>query len=289
MMKLSIPFSKYSGSGNDFIFIDNREGHLPITPNRMFSKLCHRKNGIGADGVVLVEPSATADFKMRIFNADGGEAEMCGNGARCLYKFLHEIGQPKIQYHIETLKSNIHLRAEDEAVCVSMPDPCDLRDPIILADDLGPMPFYYINTGVPHVVCFVNDLQDPKWMAMAPKIRYHKHFQPNGVNVNFVEVDTAQQLHIRTYERGVEEETLSCGTGATAVGLIMADLHNILPPITLIPKSKEKLKINFKKTHDGFRQVELNGSASFIFKGIINLNQDVECVESKQKKWEYII
>ena len=211
---------------------------------------------------------------MRIFNADGGEAEMCGNGARCLYKFLHEIGQPKKQYHIETLRSYICLRSEGADICVSMPDPFDILDPITLETDLGPRVFYHINTGVPHVVCFVTDLQDNKWMAMAPKIRYHERFQPGGVNVNFVEIDTAHRLHIRTYERGVEAETLSCGTGATAAGLITAKIHYSPPPVTLIPASKEILKINFQNTPMGFSQVELSGPAEFIFKGVLTLNRE---------------
>jgi diaminopimelate epimerase len=273
-MKRSIPFSKYAGSGNDFIFIDNRAGCLPVPTSKIFSRVCDRKKGIGADGVILVEPSATADFKMRIFNADGGEAEMCGNGARCLYKFLHEIGQPKKQYHIETLKSSIRLRSEGADICVSMPDPFDMFGPITLETELSPRVFYHINTGVPHVVCFVTDLQDTKWMARAPNIRHHERFQPGGVNVNFVEIDTACRLHIRTYERGVEAETLSCGTGATAAGLIMAKIHHIPPPITLIPTSKEILKINFQNTLMGFSQVELYGPAEFIFKGVLTINRE---------------
>lgn len=271
-MKRPIPFSKYAGSGNDFIFIDNRAGCLPASIPKIFARLCDRKRGIGADGVILVEPSTSADFKMRIFNADGGEADMCGNGARCLYPYLHEIGLPQTQYHIETLKSHIRLRSEEGTVCVSMPDPFDFHGPITLDIDRHSLDFYFLNTGVPHVVCFVSGLKDPKWMEMAPKIRYHARFQPSGVNVNFVEMEASGPLHVRTYERGVEAETLSCGTGSTAAGLVMARLYNLPPPIAILPASNEILKIHFKKKIVDFSQVELFGPAEFIFKGSVYLD-----------------
>ncbi len=273
-MEITLPFSKYAGSGNDFICIDNRAGSVPVYSPAAFSRLCDRKRGIGADGLILLETSSRADYKMRIFNADGGEAEMCGNGARCLYKFMHEIGLTQPIYFIETQKSMIRLRGEGSAVCVSMPEPCDARRPITLPLNDTPWVFHYINTGVPHVVCFVTNLQDNQWMDMAPQIRFHRHFQPAGVNVNFVEIDALQRLHIRTYERGVEAETLSCGTGATAAALIAAQCYGLSSPITLVPRSNENLKVHFQNSPEGFRLVELYGPAEWIFRGIATLHAE---------------
>ncbi len=266
-MKLKIPFSKYAGSGNDFIFIDNRNLFLPKEIRGLVSHLCHRKLGIGADGVISVENSISSDFKMKIFNADGGEAEMCGNGARCLFKFLHEIDKKKKAYCIETMNHAIALRSEQDSICVSMPEPYDDRWNIELNIDSYPLICHYINTGVPHAVIFVTDIRDPFWMAKAPKIRYHPLFQPSGVNVNFVELDVQGRIYTRTYERGVESETSACGTGAAAVGLVIAKLYEKAPPIQVIPASAEKLKINFTMKGDRFTHVELYGPVQFLFKG----------------------
>ena len=268
---MRVRFSKYSGSGNDFIFIDNRTLGLAAPSRKLVSHLCHRKTGIGADGVILLENSLSEDFKMRIFNADGSEAEMCGNGARCLFRFLQDIGEKKEPCSIQTMHSRILLRSDENNVCVSMPKPFDYISPITLEIDGICLTVHHINTGVPHAVAFVPDLDEVRWMSLAPKIRFHPRFSPKGVNVNFARLESDNSISLRTYERGVEAETLACGTGATATALVSAMEHHRRSPQTMIPASGEVLKVAFKKVGLEFDAVELQGPVQFIFKGEIDL------------------
>lgn len=268
---MQLPFSKYSGSGNDFIFIDNRSLLITAPFQPLMYHLCNRKQGVGADGVVLLENSHSEDFRMRIFNADGGEAEMCGNGARCLFRFLQELGENRSRYSIETMTSKITLRSEEDNVCVSMPTPFDFISTIPLEIEGKPLTVHHINTGVPHAVIFVSDINDAVWMSLAPKIRFHPRFSPAGVNVNFAKLESDNTLSLRTYERGVEAETLACGTGATAVALISHLLHHTTSPQVMVPASGERLKIAFKSKNNVFEDVELQGPAELTFKGVISI------------------
>lgn len=268
---MKIPFSKYSGSGNDFILIDNRK--KVFSPNSPFiQRLCKRRTGIGADGIILLETSHQADFKMCIFNADGSEAEMCGNGVRCLLKFILALGIDKQSYIIETKQSKIMLRHDQGLPCVSMPAPYDLRLNVTLDVEGEIISASFLNTGVPHVVIVVNDLEDAHWMNIAPKIRHHPEFDPHGANVNFIKFDDQKNVLIRTYERGVENETLACGTGATAAALIASALYQLSSPIQVIPRSQENLTISFVYSNSSFDQVTLLGPASLIFQGELILD-----------------
>jgi diaminopimelate epimerase len=268
---MKIPFSKYSGSGNDFILIDNRRG--TFSPNSpLIKRLCKRRTGIGADGIILLESSHQADFKMCIFNADGSEAEMCGNGVRCLLKFIVALGFNKQNYLIETKETKITLSHVQGSPCVSMPTPSDLRLEIRLNVDDEVFPIHFINTGVPHAVLTVDDLELAHWMNIAPKIRRHPEFDPHGTNVNFIKLDEQGKVHIRTYERGVEDETLACGTGATAAALIASALYHLPSPIQVIPRSHETLTINFVHSNLKFNQVSLSGPAALIFQGELVLD-----------------
>lgn len=260
---MKIPFSKYSGSGNDFILIDNRNAIFPKS-QALIERLCKRRTGVGADGIILLEPSTRADFKMRIFNADGGEAEMCGNGMRCLLKFILASGFTKPEYLIETMHASVTLSHNNGTPCVAMPPPTRLQVDLKLTVQHKELTTHFIDTGVPHCILQVEDLEKEHWMAMAPHIRHHPHFAPQGANVNFIKLDSQGKLHIRTYERGVEDETLACGTGATAAALIASLIYRLLPPIQVIPRSKETLVINFAK---GFSNVTLSGPAVLIFQG----------------------
>lgn len=244
---MHIPFSKYSGCGNDFILIDNRQQVFDTTRTESIVHLCHRRLGIGADGIVLLESSssADADFRMRIFNADGGEAEMCGNGLRCLVRFIQELGVANDAFLIETMHQLIPTRISGEYISADMPAPTDCHFFDKLTIEETSYTLHCLDTGVPHAVIFVDDLQDSRLMAVAPEIRYHPHFMPKGTNVNFAAINSNNEVEVRTYERGVEGETLACGTGAAAVAVVAACVHGLSSPIAIRPKSGETIYIAF--------------------------------------------
>lgn len=260
-------FSKYVGSGNDFILIDNRDLSFQAHDHAFISKLCHRQCGIGADGVILLENSETADFKMRIFNADGSEAEMCGNGIRCFFKFLHEMGQHKPSYLIETKASNLRVDQDGSQVKVEMQNPIDMKWNMDLTLDSDTLKVHYLNTGVPHAVIFKNEIEENDLKLLSPKIRFHTLFSPKGTNVNFATVTSENEVTIRTYERGVEDETLGCGTGATAASIAAAYLFNLKLPIRVKTKSGEKLEINFTIDQSIIKDVTMKGPAVFVYRG----------------------
>lgn len=260
------PFSKYSGCGNDFILIDNRLQRF--FPDRAcILRLCSRQGGIGADGLILLEPSRKADYRMRIFNADGGEAEMCGNGIRCLIAFIRELGGVSKHYRIETMHSLLQTAIQGEKISVEMPKPQDIR----WSMQLDAHSLHFLNTGVPHAVLFVDDLNDDKWMALAPSIRRHGAFGTAGTNVNFASLTPSGNVLVRTYERGVEGETLACGTGATATALAAAKCYRLPSPVRVLPRSNEPLEISFSwegsREDESPTQVEMAGPAKFNFRG----------------------
>lgn len=259
---VSIPFSKYSGCGNDFVLIDNRENSFIPEPN-LIRNISERRRGIGADGVILLENSELADFKMRIFNADGSEAEMCGNGVRCLMQFIQDLQLGFTRCTIETLGGKVVAHVGQRTVKVEMPQPCDLKLNKILLIGQVQISYHFVNTGVPHAVVFVEEIEDPQWMKIAPHIRHHSVFAPSGTNVNFAQV-RGTTLYLRTFERGVEGETLACGTGATASALIAAQLSKLSAPIIVIPRSNDPLLVEFDPT---FAKVALSGPAKKNFEG----------------------
>ena len=215
-------FTKMNGAGNDFILFDNRAGSIALDRNHV-AQLCDRHRGIGADGVLLLEnPTNRADFRMRYFNADGGEAEMCGNGARCFARFANKVGGQKTRISFETPAGVISAELKGELVTLQMTRPTDLRlnVELPLADDKKRI--HFINSGVPHVVIPVAKIDDADVRGDGAAIRHHQMFSPNGTNVNFIEKRGPNEIAIRTYERGVEDETLACGTGIVASALIFA-------------------------------------------------------------------
>ncbi len=263
-------FSKYVGSGNDFILIDNRDLFFPDHDHETISKLCNRQCGIGADGLILLENSKTADFKMRIFNSDGSQAEMCGNGIRCLFKFIQECNETSKNFLIETKEAQIAVSEDSEnpqLVKVAMQEPFDMQWNLDLCVDSNEYKVHFLNTGVPHAVIFSNAISDADLKEIAPKIRYHERFLPKGTNVNFVCVTGKNALNIRTYERGVENETLGCGTGATASAIAAAYLLDASLPITVKTKSGEELKIDCMIHESAIKNVTMTGPALFVYKG----------------------
>jgi diaminopimelate epimerase len=264
-------FTKMNGAGNDFILIDNRAGDIRLDRSQI-ARLCDRHRGIGADGILLLEKASNnADFRMRYFNADGGEAEMCGNGARCFARFANEIAGAQKKISFETPAGVIAAELVDDLVRLHMTEPTDLRlnMKLPMADENKTV--HFINSGVPHVVIPVARIGDVDVSREGSAIRYHKMFSPNGANVNFIEKRGSDKLAVRTYERGVEDETLACGTGVVASALIFAIIENANGPITVFARGGDELQVGFEKSNNQFRNVTLTGPADFVFDGTIDV------------------
>lgn len=259
-------FYKLCGSGNDFIVVDNREKHMKRV-SKQAQELCDRHFGIGADGLILLETSKKADLKMRIINADGTEAEMCGNGMRCAAWAAHHILGLKAELSFETLAGMITTSTKQRVVKVQLCDPVDFRDLAPLEVNDGIFYFYFLNTGVPHCIIFEDDVSEFPVDMIGREVRHHPHFQPNGTNVNFVQIKDAHTIYVRTYERGVEAETLACGTGATASAIASALINKCESPVNVITSGGETLKIYFEKTTYDVTNVFLEGSVAYIFEG----------------------
>jgi diaminopimelate decarboxylase len=260
-----IPFTKLQGSGNDFIVIDNRSQLIKNRPE--FARtICPRKTGIGADGVLFLEKSRVADFKMRIFNPDGSEPAMCGNGARCIARFAHlkKIVGEKCSF--ETLSGKIFSQVKKNRVRIRMKDPPKLQLNLEINLGDGSYTGHFLDTGVPHFVLFVREVEKIDLPKMGSRIRYHGKFQPEGTNVDFAEIKD-DTVRMRTYERGVEAETRSCGTGAVATALAANLVHALNSPVKIRTPGGD-LKIYFQKsgTHN-FTQVSLEGKAEVVYEG----------------------
>jgi diaminopimelate epimerase len=264
-------FTKMNGAGNDFVMIDNRSGNARLRPEQIV-RICDRHRGVGADGILLLEKAKDgADFRMRYYNRDGGEAEMCGNGARCFARFAHKITGAPESISFQTLAGMIRAKLHGELVTLSMSEPKDLRLSVELVDRGNKEFVHFINTGVPHAVIPVSRVADVDVRYRGEKIRHHKTFSPKGANVNFMEKRGAKKIAIRTYERGVEEETLACGTGVVASALIFAATENASGPIGVMVRSGSELTVGFKSERDQFRDVTLTGPAEFVFEGAIEI------------------
>ncbi len=261
---MEIAFSKLSGSGNDFIIIDNLSGELNVEDfKEKIPLICRRRISVGADGVIIIEKSDRAHFRWRFFNSDGSEAEMCGNGGRCVARFAYEKGIAPQKLAFETLAGIIRAEVNGKSVKVEMIKPFGLKIDEKLNIDGRELTYSFINTGVPHVVIFVDDIEAVDVEELGRKVRFHEAFKPSGTNVNFVSVRDGK-LFIRTYERGVEGETLACGTGATAAALIAIEKKMLSSPVTVITRSKEALKI-YKEGE----QVFLEGLTRWVYDGVL--------------------
>lgn len=268
MTHTDVPFYKMSGSGNDFIVVDNRDHILnEETLGQWIASVCRRKHSVGADGLILIESSDRADFKWRFFNADGGQAEMCGNGGRCAARFsvLKGIAGPKLTF--ETQAGVIQAEVTGERVKLEMPEPSTAELDYLLEVEGETFTVSSISVGVPHVVIWVNDLESAPVLKAGRAIRYHEHYAPAGTNVNFVQPLDNGTLAIRTYERGVEDETLACGTGSVAAALIADVRGESRSPKWLHTRGGELLKIYFEKDGSDFRNVFLEGGARVIYEG----------------------
>jgi diaminopimelate epimerase len=260
-------FHKMSGTGNDFVLLDNRDGALGDGLGGLVPKLCHRRNGVGADGVLLLERSGTADFRMRYLNADGGEAAFCGNGGRCIAWFAHAIGAAPARMTFEAGDGRHAAEVSGTRVKLSMRDPQDFRLNFILDLDARGYAASFADTGVPHVVVPVVDLADFDVAVIGKRVRLHRMFEPAGANANFIEIAGRHRLSIRTYERGVEDETLACGTGATAAAVVAAVRGLMDSPVECLTRGGETLTVHFDRTDDVITNVSLEGDVRLLFTG----------------------
>ncbi len=267
-----IPFSKMQGSGNDFILIDNRRGVLQGKNLKDLAvAVCQRHYSVGADGLIVIVPSRKADFKWRFFNADGSEAEMCGNGSRCAARFAHLRKIAKKDMAFETLAGIIHARVAGNLVKVQLTGASGLRMNIAVPLDSGLRMGHFVNTGVPHLVYLSKDLEGEDVDRIGRTTRYHELFKPSGTNVNFVQIQGRHRIRIRTYERGVEGETLACGTGSVAAALIAGALGAVASPVDVVTRGGEKLTVSFERTAEGFSDIRLEGTAEVICDGTLYL------------------
>jgi diaminopimelate epimerase len=257
-----------SGSGNDFIIIDNRDDVVGVDDLPDFvRKVCRRKMSVGADGFILIEASDEADFRWRFYNSDGSRAEMCGNGARCATRFAFVNGIAGDAMSFETDAGIVHGQVIGDRAKVKMPDPADLRLNFAIELKNGPEKVNSVNTGVPHVVIMKDTVDNVDVFELGREIRYHEEFAPAGTNVNFICRLGQGELAIRTYERGVEDETLACGTGSIAGAIVAACTENLDSPINLRTRSGEYLTIHFNRVEGVIKDVYLEGDARIIYTG----------------------
>lgn len=269
---MTLQFHKMNGAGNDFVVIDNRALDTNLTKEQIAS-LCDRQRGVGADGLLAVEPAESgADYKFRYYNADGGEAEMCGNGARCFGRYTAQLsGEGTELVSFETIAGTLTATLIGDNVKIAMSDPFDLEMNVDIQIEGLDSPIHFVNTGVPHVVVFVDDLENLDVLKYGAALRYHSQYAPSGTNVNFAKVISGQHIAIRTYERGVEGETLACGTGMTACALIHNLLTKAASPVSVDVKGGETLEIGFVADGTAFTDVTLTGPADFVFEGEIEI------------------
>jgi len=270
---MTITFTKMNGAGNDFVVLDNRDLSYSLSKEQI-SFLCDRHRGIGADGLLAVEPAeGGAHFKFRYYNADGGEAEMCGNGARCYGKFAASLMENTPEsLSFETIAGDLAAQFIGEDVRIDMAVPFDLEMDLPLGIDGMNSPIHQLNTGVPHTVTFLENLQEADIVSAGAAIRYHDKFAPAGTNANFAQILSEQHLAVRTYERGVEGETLACGTGITACALIHHLLTGAPSPIKIDVAGGDTLEIGFESSGDkSFKNVTLTGPADITFTGSLDL------------------
>ena len=269
MTRGGIPFSKLNGSGNDFLLIDNRDGVLEGIDRPVFaSRVCDRARSVGADGVIVVEPSRSADFRWDFYNADGSRAEMCGNGGRCVARFAAARKIAGTEMSFETLAGTIRAFVSGRRVKLQMTRPAGLAVDRTLTLGGERHVYSFLDTGVPHAVLFVPDVGRVDVAAVGRGIRRHDAFAPRGTNVNFAQARDGELL-VRTYERGVEGETLACGTGAVA-SAILASVRGIAsPPVTVRTSGGEILKVHFDAGKEDFGEVYLEGDTSWTFDGML--------------------
>ncbi len=258
----TVQFYKYQGTGNDFIMIDDREEKFDLEAHDLIKGLCDRKFGIGADGLILIREHQYADFEMVYYNADGYQTSLCGNGSRCAVHFAGFLGMVSNDCSFQTIEGILQAKLEGDQVEINMPDVSSVDQ---TNED------YFLHTGSPHYVRFVNQVEDYDVYENGRKIRYSDLYKKEGINVNFVESLGNGKIFVRTYERGVEDETYSCGTGVTAAAIAYGRLNGLNN--IQIKTLGGDLNVNFQpKDGTGFCNVHLKGPAKMVFKGEIEIS-----------------
>lgn len=267
-----LEFTKMNGAGNDFILVDNRDRRWKPATDEIV-RLCDRHRGVGADGVIALVPcfSGKADWAWDFHNSDGSSGEMCGNGSRCFARFVQRLTGVRGAFAFETLAGVITARFDGDLVTINLTAPVGLRlgDRVPLAT--GVETVHSVDTGVPHAVIFVPDAERAPVLGVGAELRRHAHFAPRGTNVNFVQVLAPGQIRVRTYERGVEGETLACGTGVTASALISARVHGFRSPVRVRVQGGDELQVSFAERDGAFADVALTGPADFSFDGRVTV------------------
>jgi len=253
-------FYKYQGTGNDFVIIDNRQNSFDIHNTKLIAQLCDRHFGIGADGLILLEKQAEVDFKMVYFNADGNQSTMCGNGGRCIVAFANYLGIIENNATFEAIDGLHNAIIEGDLIKIQMQDVTQIQEF---------EQHVFLDTGSPHHVTSISSLAQLNVKDEGAKIRYSKPYSKEGTNVNFVEKVNDQTFAVRTYERGVEDETLSCGTGVTAVAIAMNYIGATEKNVVTLNTKGGNLKVAFEKKDDNYIDVWLIGPATQVYKGNI--------------------
>jgi diaminopimelate epimerase len=261
-----IPMAKLSASANDFIVLDNRNGIFSRAAGEMARRLCSRRYSVGADGLILIENSIKASFRVRFFNPDGKEFNTCGNGGRCAARFaFHSVITGK-KMKIETNIGVIEAEVLTKTVKLQFVEPSKMKLNLSIPFRNKVISGHFVRLGDPHYVVYTTNLRDHPIVGLAREIRYHESFAPEGTNVHFIEPVSRQQLRIRSYERGIEDETLACGSGCVSAALTTFCSSQTMPPVTFEPQSGIPLTVHFR-TDNGFQDIFLEGDARLIFEG----------------------
>ena len=261
---MNLVFYKYQGTGNDFIIIDNRNNSIELTKEQI-NKLCSRRFGIGADGLMLMNDHSACDFEMIYYHADGNPSTMCGNGGRCMIRFAYDRGLHKSEYLFKAIDGEHKAEIEDNGWV-------DLKMIDVDKVEITSFSDFILDTGSPHYVKPVSDVAHTDVVKEGREIRYSRRFAGEGINVNFVELETDGNIYVRTYERGVEDETLSCGTGVTASALAFAHNDNGYNRVD-VKTPGGNLAVEFYKTGEtSFNNIWLCGPAVFVFKGEVDIS-----------------
>jgi diaminopimelate epimerase len=269
-----LPFYKMHGGGNDFVLIDHRARFIPEAEQPALARrLCHRQVGVGADGLILIEASAAAHFRWRFYNADGSEPEMCGNGGRCAARFAVLSGIAPETLSFETVSGVIHAEVRGRRVKLALTGVGDFQLNQTIPLEEANVTGHFVRVGVPHLVVPVDDLEAAAVTEWGRLLRFHQMFQPAGANVNFVRFTGPKNLSIRTYERGVEDETLACGTGSVAAALVGACLGRLSSPVEVLTRGGEILTVFFHSQSGACREVYLEGDALVVYQGELWLEE----------------
>jgi diaminopimelate epimerase len=269
---MTTPFVKMHGAGNDFVMIDDRQGRVPWQDHVRMAALAARRTGVGCEGIILIQPSDRAAFRMRFLNPDGSEVEMCGNGARCAARYAHEIGAAGRSMTMETLAGLVDAELVENGVRVWMPEPNRRRYNLVLDVGGRAVTGHALHVGVPHVVVPVEDVARVDVDREGAVLRRHAAFAPEGTNVNFVRLQPPSSIQMRTYERGVEAESGACGTGAVATTVVAVETAGFTLPVRLTTTAGFELLVDGDWRNRRCTGLTLTGPASFVFRGEIDLD-----------------